>query len=60
MRQEKENQMNFFCDLRFHAQNISSGKPNILWFARETLFFIPWIRYISVFIQTEMADVIYT
>ena len=28
--------MNFFCDLRLHAQNISSGKPDILWFARET------------------------
>ena len=31
--------MNSFCDLRLHAQTISSGKPNILWFARETLAF---------------------
>ena len=29
--------MNFFCDLRLHAQDISSCKPDILWFARETL-----------------------
>ena len=27
----------FICDLRLHGQNISSGKHDILWFARETL-----------------------
>ena len=36
-KKKKKNQMNFFCDLRLHAQNISSCKPDILWFARETL-----------------------
>ena len=58
--------MNFFCDLRFHAQNISSGKPDILWFARETLDAFQsitliydnmcWLRREFFFLKTIGAD----
>ena len=45
--------MNFFCDLRLHAQNISSGKPDILWFARETMRFSLLLLFMRICVGYE-------